>query len=683
MFAAPAFLAGLLAVALPLWLHRVAQANPTRHPFASLMLMESSEIQRSARRSLRYWTLLTLRIALLIACALAFAGPLLPQRVVPTVAPSGRLHALVVDTSLSMRQADRWQQAHALARSIIESARPNDELMLVQAAGRRIQVVQEAVSADRASQLMSALDELQPGEERMDYGLLMSTLKGVLGATRLPVELHLISDLQRSARPLQFADLEPPAGSRLSFHDVSPQADFNTHIRDASVADDTLTASVSTTFPFMQSLEAVALVDGKEVARRAFQLAPAPQIPQIDGEGVPPASMSALEFLPRSGGEQLVNLPLPALSPTAHRVEVRLYPADQLVQDDRYFLVIEPTRRRVLVISRRHDSDEATYVAAAVDSLASAKLQSETRAAQELDANALPRYAAVIVTDPAALSSDAASRLLEFVRNGGAVFMTLSAGLTEGLLDDWRVRGTQHTPTRIARLDSTHPLLRNPAGWSDVHIQRHVQVTPAQHDRVLIALQSGAPLLIERQVGAGRMLALTSPLAREWNDLATHSVFVRFMAEMASYLTATEDSSNSAQVGSVFATGLSAQHGGQIFDPDGKRVLGLGQSNSIERIVPARSGFFEIRSAGASRWVAVNVDTRESDLTRMSNLALQRWQSLQQAHMQEGGEAAPDAGASDSRVSIGYAVLIACLALLLLETLVANHFLAVRREVPR
>ena len=39
MFLAPLFLFGLLAIGVPIWLHRVARANPTQHPFASLMFL--------------------------------------------------------------------------------------------------------------------------------------------------------------------------------------------------------------------------------------------------------------------------------------------------------------------------------------------------------------------------------------------------------------------------------------------------------------------------------------------------------------------------------------------------------------------------------------------------------------------------------------------------------------------
>ena len=685
MFIAPAFLAGLLAIALPLWLHRIAQANPTRHPFPSLMLMEPSELQRSARRTLRYWLLLFLRILLIAALALAFAGPLLSPRAVPKVDPAGRLHAIVVDTSLSMQHADRWPRALSEARLIVEHARPGDELMLVRASGHRIEVIQEAVGVQQAGQVLAALDAIEPGHQRLDYGLLMSTAKGFLSATRLPVELHLISDMQQSAGPLRFADLEPPSGSELRFHDVAVGDSSNTYIRDVRAGSDgKLTVDVRTTAASVLALEAVALVDGEAVTRRAFKIGPASVAPPVhEGEGSPPEEpFSQPAQHGTTYADATVTLTLPELTPVAHRVEVRLGPADALAADDRFYRVFEQTNPRVLVLSRGNDSDEAIYAAAAIDSLTAPKLHAQALAAQELDVRTLPQFAAVMVTDPAALSSAAVARIHDFVRGGGSLFMTFNSGTTEGLLADWRVRNAIAKPTRIAQVDATHPVLRNPAGWNNVHVLRHVQVIPEDDDRVLIALEDGTPLLIERKFGAGRMLVLSSPLSREWNDLATHAVFVRFMADMASYLTDAEATASSAQVGDVLMTGLSAERGGQIFDPRGQRVLGLGGSTPSDRIVPERPGFYEIRSAGASRWVAVNVDGRESQLARMPGSTLQRWQSLQTPLIRKLGGSV-EATATEDRVSIGYALLLACLVLLLLETIVANHFLAVRREVPR
>src|SRR5262247_4096831 len=142
---APFFLLGLLAIGVPIWLHRVARANPQRHAFASLMFLEASETQRTAQRTLRYWLLLAMRILLLLALVFAFAGPLLSGRLAPPTVAATRLHAIVIDASLSMQYGDRWQRALDEASGVIDKLGPSDRVMLVTASGRRMSVVHEAV----------------------------------------------------------------------------------------------------------------------------------------------------------------------------------------------------------------------------------------------------------------------------------------------------------------------------------------------------------------------------------------------------------------------------------------------------------------------------------------------------------------------------------------------------------
>ena len=43
---APAFLLGLLAIGVPLWLHRLSSENPNRQPFSSVMFLEPGEPRR-------------------------------------------------------------------------------------------------------------------------------------------------------------------------------------------------------------------------------------------------------------------------------------------------------------------------------------------------------------------------------------------------------------------------------------------------------------------------------------------------------------------------------------------------------------------------------------------------------------------------------------------------------------
>src|SRR5688500_5988088 len=175
MFLAPLILAGLLAIGVPIWLHRVARANPTQHPFASLMFVEASETQRTAKRTLRYWLLLALRILLLVALVLAFAGPLLTEKVVPVADANARLHAIVLDRSLSMQHGERWQRALVEAEAVLEDLRSSDRVLLATAEGRRVAVIQSSTPASAAGAVRGVLRGLKPGIERLDYGLAMST----------------------------------------------------------------------------------------------------------------------------------------------------------------------------------------------------------------------------------------------------------------------------------------------------------------------------------------------------------------------------------------------------------------------------------------------------------------------------------------------------------------------------
>jgi hypothetical protein len=712
MFLAPAFLLGMLAIAVPVWLHRVARANPSQHPFASLMLLEASETQRTAKRTLRYWLLLSLRIILLLALAFAFAGPLVTKKIVPQTGADARLHAIVLDTSLSMRYGDRWQRAIEAAEAVLNEARSSDRVMLVTAAGRRIDVVHGSTPAGNAGALRATLRTLRPGIERLDYGLAMSTANSWLGSPRPPVVLHFISDLQRSAAPLRFADLEPPPHTQLAMHDVSGDPGGNTYVEGATLAlldTRSLEVALRNTSATPQQREVILTVDGKQLARKKVELAPSvrssvsigegegggagirdvgrptPELPPQAGRGTSSADMAASMPLAASiGTATKVLFSDLKLSAGAHRLEISLEPRDVLSQDDHFYAVVEHADPKALLIAKSPDADDAAYFGAAIGSLAAPHMAVEQRAAETL-IGSLSGYSLIVIADVNVLPSAAAKRVEEYVAAGGAVLATLgedSTKVTTSLLEGLRVGETRTISTSVGEIATTHPVLRDAGDWHRVRFfrQRSVEVTEA--DRILIAYADGAPLLIERPIGAGRMLLLTAPVERSWNDLAIHPLFVHFIAQAARYLIGPDASAVSSTVGSVVMTGLTTAAGGQIFDPQGERVLGLAQTAAADRLIPEHTGFYEIRGTEGARWLAVNVDTRESDLSALPDSFVQRWQALRLREPVTSVVAATSTTDATPR-SLGPALLWIAAIVLLAELLLANRYLAVRREVPR
>src|SRR5713101_7960815 len=109
-FLSPWFLlAGLAALALPIWLHLLERQNPIRIPFSSLMFFERNTERSVRRRHLKYRLLMAARLLLLVL-ALLFARPVIRRMI--TAFSSRPRHAIIaIDTSFSMNYGDRWKRA--------------------------------------------------------------------------------------------------------------------------------------------------------------------------------------------------------------------------------------------------------------------------------------------------------------------------------------------------------------------------------------------------------------------------------------------------------------------------------------------------------------------------------------------------------------------------------------------
>jgi hypothetical protein len=651
---APWFLVGLFAIGLPWWLHRLARSETTPQAFPSLMLLESSDLRDTRKRQLRYLALLALRIALLVALVLAFVQPQWFTKVPEALANQARLHVIVLDTSLSMKAGTRWQQAKEHATSLIDAARAGDQLLLISAAGRKVQVLAGPVAGIERARVRAALEDLTPSLDRLDYGLAMTSVKTWQTEEQLPMELHLIGDMQASGSPLRFADLEPPPGARLHLHAVTDAAVSNAAITRVALSNGEkrmLTVNMNA-YGDAPAGTVVLNVDDREFGKQAVQWQ----------AGTAVASFADLK-----------------LTPGAHRIEAQLQVDDALSDDNRFYAVVEHADPRVLLIARNPQADEVLYLAAAIESLSTPRLTVSRTMPEQLSSLTLAEYAAIVIADSGVLSEDAAQRLAKHAGAGGALFITLGPqALRMGAdpITGLKVRESSGTNVRIGPVDDSHPILREPEAWRGVRFFKRMHITPAESDRSLLSFEDGAPLLLERPLDAGRVLVMAAPLDREWNDLAVHPLFVRFVAETARYLAGNDASTVSTLVGGNVATGVAAGAAGQVFDPQGNRVSSLAGSETASRLSPEQIGFYEIRSANHSRFIAANVDTRESNLAPLAPAVVQKWQTLEKPAL----PTTTNTAAVQYRRELGPLLLILVALLALAELVVANYRLQVVRD---
>ncbi len=665
MWAAPLFLLGLLAIGLPLWLHRFARQTDQRRPFASLMLIEPGQVRRSRRQQLRYLLLLALRVALLVLLVLAFAGPLWRRPAQAPAAREARLHLIVLDTSLSMHQAGTWERASQRATGLIDALRGSDRGVLI-AADHRLRVLQEAVFAAESDRLRVALRELSPGASRLDYGLVLGAAASLASGAGQPVVLHLITDLQQSGSPVRFADLQPPPGVEVDLLDVGAAPAANLRVAQLGLAERDAAAiavRLDGDLPSAVARELRLNIDGSDRGRR--RLDPTRAAPYTETFSV---------------GD---------LGEGEHRIVATLSPADALPQDDAYYALLRRVEPRVLVVTADAGGDDASYLRAALGALESPRLRVEVVDVAGLARRALTDYAAVVVSDAGLLGTQPAMALQAYVGKGGALLLTLgertlqqrSVPVGGNRVLRNRPRDVALDAARVAQVEQSHPVLREAGNWRAIRFFRHVTVEPREGEQVLLRLDDGAPLLLEQRLGTGRLMTLASALDRRWNDLAIHPQFVRFIAEATAYLAGSRTEAATALVGQSVSARLGGRAGAQVFAPDGRRALLLDGTAGELRLAPEQAGFYEVRGGGRSEWIAVNTDPRESQLLRLPAARIAQWRALQAPPPSAAvaGVAAP-LPLPGNWLPLWFWCLLAAAVLAFIEPLVANYHLAVRRE---
>jgi hypothetical protein len=673
MWLAPWFLLGLIGLGVPLWLHRFARQTEQKQPFASLMFLEASEVRRSRRHELRYWLLLALRLLLLALVALAFAGPL--WRIVTPADGKGAatLHVIAIDTSMSMNQAGTWERAQQRATELASAIRGADRAMLV-AADHRLLVLQEPVFAGQTGTLRASITSLKPGYSRLDYGALVSGSSGWGAGPGERVVLHLVTDLQQSASPLRFADLQPPPGVTVDLVDVGVDAG-NGQASNLRVAQVALAERNAT--------EAVVRLEGDVVAAKGRSL-----VLEINGVE------RARRALPTDLLPAVQRFDVGDLGEGEHRLSAHLVPADSLPQDDAYYALVRRVQPRVLLIAAAPNGDDAVYLRAALQSLENPRFNVEVTAAATSATRSLAEFAAVVVSDAGVLTPAASDTLTKYVNAGGAVLLTLgpralqlpSVPLSGAKLASGRARAAGNEPTRVSEVEQSHPVLRDPGLWRTIQFFRHVPVQAPRDATVLMRFENGTPLLMEQQLQTGKLLTFASPLDRAWNDLAIHPLVVQFVAEATAYLAGARAEAAMATVGAALESDLARRGGGQVFDPAGKRTVMLDGTTSGPRLVPELPGYYEVRGGGRSDFIAVNVDPRESSLTRLDEAARTRWLALKSASAPSGPQAAgaevrgAQAQAGTRLIPVWFWLLLAGCLLAFIEPLVANYHLHVLRE---
>jgi len=659
----PLFLLGLLGIGLPIWLHRLETQVTERSPFATTRFLEPARKRIHVQKKLKYLLLMALRIAFFVILALLFARPVFFSAPEAVISEDTTHHVIVVDTSFSMSADGSFGTALDAARSIINSMGADDVASLYSAASGVTGIV--PVTAD-AAVLSEALNGLAPGNGKLDLGVMVTSLNALIEQSQANFVLHVISDFQQSGQAVRFADMIPDVinGRPVSLDVVRVQTQNTPNFAvDSVLVTNRTTVEVGIRgYDSDNSERTVTLLVNDEAQQEQAVMA--------NGTGITFAVFDDVAF---AEGD--------------NRIDIRITPNDALPGDDgRHAVFDNSPPAPVLLLTADPESRGVTYISAALET-APRGYEVISQNIADLDARVLQRYPWIVIEDMGAINASLATAITEYVSGGGAVL----AGAGESLLGqsvipvlDLGINSTalrRESRSPITMIDNSHPALRESAGWGMVNMQT-LPVAASGDDRLLIAQAGDRPVLIERAIGRGRFMLLTTALDNTLTDLPVKPVFVTFMAEAARYLS-NENLLIREQVAESFLQ-LSRSGGasGQVYDPDGNSLLSLSDTTRAQDIALNKTGFYRVITPAGDVLVAVNPDRRESDLTVMDAQVLQNWQNV----------VAGTAGAGDAALAAGQETaventeeqeiwrffLILLVIIVLAESFLGNQHLRVR-----
>ena len=596
---------GALLALLPILVHLLQRRRPRPHPFAAMELVLRSQRESVRRLRLRRLLLLLARTSILLFLPLAIARPHFAAAVDAVASPAGpAATAIVLDASLSMRWGGGklMENARQDARRILADRLPEEPVSVLVCDGRPPEV--EAPGFDR-SRARRRIDEAQPS--------------------------HLSADLTSCLAAAAAALAESPLPAKRIF--VATDLTANAWQMDAPLP--TVATEAGEVQPEVVVLDAARGSDLPNVAITDLRVEPAPELGSRGHAIAFSVHNFGSEDVRDLGaelwvGDELVTrsfLDVPAGGSASKRLlhrfpaggtfagAVRLTP-DELAEDDsRAFVVHVSPDLRVLVVNGAPSPiryrDEAFFVETALRAGGTAPIDVRTIDSDNLPHQSLDGLDVVFLLNVRAPDPKVAERLARFVREGGGLFFALGdqvdadaynaafgdlLPLALHLPKTLAAAGEEPVGARFSDFDLDHPILRIFSGAAlegldSVRTHRYFLLQPGETARVLATFDDGAPALVEKEIGEGRVILFASTADRDWSDWAIQTSFLPAMQQMASHLARSlgQREAPRAQVGeSVALPGL--EGGGAVLGPDGRELPHARTEAESLVVVPEQPG---------------------------------------------------------------------------------------------
>ena len=590
-FTHPALLWGLLIAGVPVLIHLINMFRHRRVPWAAMEFLLISQRRNRTWVLLKQLLLLLMRMAAVTLVVAMLAQPRLPTQWGQFLDGRRIHHIVLLDDSYSMTDHDgvatAFQRAKAAAERVVtEAARSprSQSLTLIrfsQAADQKNgkpEILDEAVGGDFSKRFSHRLEGLSATETSAGPLAALNALENWIGSNSSEQRIiYLLTDFRANQwnEPGELlTTLKRLSQKRTALHFVQCTDRFrpNTAISSLHVGKAIRAAGV----PFFMDLAVTNHSDAP--------LDDVVVLIQTDG-----ASRPALR-IPRVPARQTVSdrISLQFPTPGTHVVTAEL-DSDAVAVDNRRQSVVDiPSELPLLLIDGDMEARDAAYLEAAFrpgGSVATG-LTPRIEKPRYLSQNPLREFRAIYLMNVERLEDSAVRALEAYVANGGGLGVFLGPRCSPAFFNERLYReGAGFFPVPLIgqealfvdRLEKVpdlqvtdHPVFRVFSGQRNaflesVSVARYFATTnplPQPLDAsvaVIARLRNGAPLVVERRFGKGRVVAFLTTAGPDWNNWARgNPSYVVTMLELQAYLSRPVDETPSNLVGDDLAISFDA-----------------------------------------------------------------------------------------------------------------------------
>ncbi len=668
-FLNPLFLLGLAAIAAPLIVHLVRRTRARKVEFPSLMFVRQVPQKTIRKRTMQNLLLLLLRTLAFLLLVLAFTRPYFSSDK-SDPARGERANVILLDTSFSMRYGKRFEQMKARAKTLIDESRGNEPTALLSFGGGY--EVLSRFSKD-TTKLRALADNVQPGWSGTDY------TQALRGAAELFKEvkannkrLIVLSDFQAAGVNQAEARFQLDPAIKFVPIDLSEPESSNVAVTDLAAQpliyqqkySDKLTARV-TNFSdgANDSVRVVFNLNDRVVEKRELKIAA--------------RDVATVEFTDFNLNEGI------------NRGTLQIE-GDAFAADNTFYFTLQRTEqlKALTIETASRGRSESFYLRNALTTGENLPFDLAVKTAGATNPNELANYKVVLLND-AAVSNALAEALKKFVENGGGLVIaagphteasafnaTLGAFAPAQLENVNNLRGEYVT---LADIKTEHPVFevfRQSGRLASSRVFSYHRAVPVTAATTLARFEDGAPALIERTLGTGKVLLFTSTFDASWNDLPLSPLYLPLVRQMTRYLGEREERAWHT-VGEAFAAPAAANREPPAVDsPNGERLTERNLTATGDLIVNGREpGYYRLRYPDTTSFTAVNLDRRESDLTKLDLTEFTA--RLTGGETKDAATAAAESKLSkeelESQQRVWWMLLIAALLLFVAEAFIARR----------